>query len=197
MCLAVPGRVIEINDKDMLKMAKVDFSIFLPPAAQDVEFDNSTNGFDSDNVQSAVEEAKEEAAGFFEKLEVQAQDTTTSNGWTTMDGWPQTFPTIREADKQVIINYTANVGQSDKEKAVGSRVQWRVVGSGGWNTIPGSDIRNGVSEDNQFELRTSFNTVTPNTTGQIQVRWQFGQTDNGGTGRIRNALVTIANVVGS
>jgi hydrogenase expression/formation protein HypC len=26
MCLAVPGRVIEINDKDMLKMAKVDFA---------------------------------------------------------------------------------------------------------------------------------------------------------------------------
>ncbi len=26
MCLAVPGRVIEINDKDMLRMAKVDFA---------------------------------------------------------------------------------------------------------------------------------------------------------------------------
>jgi len=26
MCLAVPGRVIEIDNKDMLKMAKVDFA---------------------------------------------------------------------------------------------------------------------------------------------------------------------------
>ena len=26
MCLAVPGRVIEIDDKEMLKMAKVDFA---------------------------------------------------------------------------------------------------------------------------------------------------------------------------
>lgn len=26
MCLAVPGKVIEINDKDMLRMAKVDFA---------------------------------------------------------------------------------------------------------------------------------------------------------------------------
>lgn len=26
MCLAVPGRVIEINDKNMLRMAKVDFA---------------------------------------------------------------------------------------------------------------------------------------------------------------------------
>jgi len=26
MCLAVPGRVIEINNKDMLRMAKVDFA---------------------------------------------------------------------------------------------------------------------------------------------------------------------------
>ena len=26
MCLAVPGRVIEIDEKDMLRMAKVDFA---------------------------------------------------------------------------------------------------------------------------------------------------------------------------
>lgn len=164
------------------------------PVAESVAFDNETNGFDSDNVQDAIEEAKEDAAGSFEELEVQGEDTTTSNSWVTMDGWPQTFPTSRESGKKALINYTANVGQSDKEKAVGSRIQWRTLG-GSWTTIPGSDIRNGVSEDDQYELRTGFNTIVPGSTGQIEVRWQFGQTDNGGTGKIKNAVVTIANVV--
>jgi len=157
-------------------------------------FNNSTNGFDSTNVQDAIEEAKEDAAGSFESLDEQSQSSTTSNGWKTMGGWPQTFPTSREAGAPFLLNYTANVGQRDKEKAVGSRVQWRVVG-GSWTTVQGSDIRNGVSEDDQFELRTGFNIITPGSTGQIQVRWQFGQTDNGGTGRIKNAVITISNIV--
>jgi hypothetical protein len=37
-------------------MIMQDLKLFMPPIASDVEFDNSTNGFTSDNVQSAIEE---------------------------------------------------------------------------------------------------------------------------------------------
>jgi len=37
-------------------MIMQDLKLFIPPIASDVEFDNSTNGFTSDNVQSAIEE---------------------------------------------------------------------------------------------------------------------------------------------
>jgi hypothetical protein len=162
--------------------------------AESVPFDNENNDFEADNVQDAIEEAFEEAAGAFEELEVQPEFTTTTNGWTTMAGWPQTFSS-REAGKKFLLNYTAKVGQSDKEKQVGSRVQWRSGTSGGWTTLPGSTAKDGVSSDDEYQLRTSFNTVTPTSTDVVQVRWQIGQTDDGGTGKIRNAVITIANIL--
>lgn len=163
--------------------------------AEETPFDNETNDFVADDVQAAIEEIKDlidDFQGAFELLEEDGLDTTTSNSWVTMDGWPQTSA-LKTAGGYTI-DYTANVGQSDKEKGVGSRVQYRIGATGSWILLEGSDIRNGISEDDQYELRTSFQNIRLVSDDVIQFRWQFGQTDNGGTGRIRNSAIRISKV---
>ena len=161
--------------------------------AADITFDNATNGFTATQVQAAIEEAKETAIARVESLAVTTQTNTTSNGWVTATGWPLATATLDIAT--YIIDYTCNFTNSDKEKGVGTRVQWRSGTSGSWTEVVGSDIRNGVSEDNQFDLRTGFAEITTTVSDVVQVRWQVGQTDNGGTGRIKNMAVKITRKV--
>lgn len=126
----------------------------------------------------------------FEAFESAAQQSTTSNGWVTKSGYPYT--STPKSAGNFVLNYSAQLGQSDKEKEVGLRVQWRPGTSGTWITLV--DVRNGLSVDDGYELRTGFNIITLATDGVFQVRQQFGQTDEGGTGRIRNAAITIGKV---
>lgn len=148
---------------------------------------------EADNVQDAIEEVFNEAGGGFLVLSVDSEDTTTSNGWTTMDGWPLTSSSLVAGDYE--IDYTAQVGQSDKEKIVGSRVQYREGTSGGWTTLPGSDIREAVSVDDGAQLRTSFQDIVVSTDTVLQFRWQFGQTDDGGTGTIAFSSIKISRII--
>ncbi len=162
----------------------------IPLDADNVFFENVD--FDADNAQDAIVEAKNTATGFFsqEVLESTSQSNTTSNGWVTAGGWPQTSDPKDAGD--YVIDFTAQIGQSDKEKPVGSRVQYRFNGSGSWIKFANSDVRNGLSSDDEFEFRTSFAVLTvPSDGDTIQWRWQFGQTDDGGTGRIRNSAIKI------
>jgi hypothetical protein len=71
-------------------------------------------------------------------------------------------------------------------------VQWRENATGSWTTL--ADIRDAVSVDNQFQVRTGFNEITVSASSTIEVRIQFGQTDDGGTGRIKNAGFTVWKV---
>ena len=126
----------------------------------------------------------------FEAFVSDNTQSTTSNGWVTKDNFPYT--TDVKTAGEYIIDFTAEVGQSDKEKQVGFRVQWRLGTSGSWITL--SDTRNGVSSDDEYALRTGFRQVTLATDTDFQVRLQWGQTDDGGSGLIRNAGIKVGKV---
>lgn len=119
------------------------------------------------------------------------QQSTTSGGWQTKSGYPYT--TTPKTAGDYIINHTAQVGNTDKQKQAGHRVQWRPGTSGAWQTLV--DIRDANSVDNQFQLRTGFNIVTLASDDVFQVRIQYGENDDGGTTRIREANVIIERVL--
>lgn len=126
----------------------------------------------------------------FEAFVSDNNQSTTSNGWVTKSGFPYT--TDVKSAGEYIIDFTAEVGQTDKEKAVGFRVQWRSGTSGTWITL--SDTRNAVSVDDQYALRTGFRQITLAVDTEFQVRLQWGQTDDGGSGLIRNAGIKVGKV---
>lgn len=126
----------------------------------------------------------------FEAYASDNTQSTTSNGWVTKAGYPYT--TEVKTAGQYVIDFTAEVGQTDKEKQVGFRVQWRQGTSGSWVKL--SDTRNGVSTDDEYALRTGFRLVTLPIDTEFQVRLQWGQTDDGGSGLIRNAGIKIGKV---
>lgn len=126
----------------------------------------------------------------FEAFESASQQSTTSNGWVTKSGYPYTTD-VKTAGTYVI-DHTAQVGQSDKEKTVGHRVQYREGTSGTWITL--IDIRDALSTDGAFQVRTGFNLLTLTTDTVFQLRIQWGQTDDGGTGLIKEANIKIGRV---
>lgn len=126
----------------------------------------------------------------FEAFSSDAQENTTSNGWITKSGFPYT--TAVKTQATYVIDHTSQLSNSDAEKQVGYRVQWREGTSGTWITLV--DVRNGVTQDNEWDLRTGFNLVTLSSETEFQVRIQFGQTDEGGTGRIRFSAIKVGKV---
>lgn len=123
----------------------------------------------------------------FEAFESEGEQSTTSNGWVLKSGYPYT--TTSKPPGTYVIDHTVQVGQSDKEKNIGHRVQWRPGTTGSWTTL--LDIRDAVSTDDAFQVRTGFNIVDLPLGGVFQVRIQFGQTDEGGTGKIKEANIKI------
>jgi hypothetical protein len=116
-----------------------------------------------------------------------AQQNTTSNGWVTF----ATFTTDDATDGQWQIQTSFNIGQSDKQKQVGFRLQARDGTSGSWTTIDSLDTLETVGQDDTFTLKSGFGFFThSNGDGVFQIRVQFGQTDEGGTGRLKNVTVT-------
>ena len=126
----------------------------------------------------------------FEAFSDDPQESTTSNGWVTKNNYPYTTDVKTAGD--YVVDFSAQIGQSDKEKTVGFRVQWREGTSGTWITL--ADARNGLSADNGTELRTAFRVITLSTDTEFQIRIQWGQTDDGGTGTIENATIKIGKV---
>lgn len=162
---------------------------WITQVASSLFFDNDGTGFTATNVQDAIIEAQTIAIGL---AEIQAfnddsTQSTTSNGWVTKSNFPWTTAMLPAGD--YVVTFSAELGQSDKEKNVGYRVQWREGTSGTWLDL--TSIVNGLSIDDGYELRTGFRVITVSSTSVIQVRVQFGQTDEGGTGRIRNAGVSV------
>lgn len=165
--------------------------------AESIPFDNDTNGFTADDVQAAIEEAAAsgsippiETLTEFEAFEDSPNQNTASNGWVTKNNYPYTTAVKSAGD--YVIDYSAQIGQSDKEKVVGFRVQFREGTGGSWTTLV--DVRDGLSIDNGYQLRSGFQIITLALSTEFQVRLQWGQTDEGGTGRIRNAAIKIGKV---
>lgn len=160
--------------------------------ADNVFFDNTSNGFVSDNIQGAIEEAQNTGTEFFsqEVLVSATQQETTSNNWVTSTGWPQTSEPKLAGD--YVVDFTAQLGQSQKQKQIGSRLQYRFNATGTWNLLADSEILDALSGVDSFQYRTSFTIlVVPSEGDTIQFRWQFGQTDDGGTGRIKNTAIKL------
>lgn len=152
-------------------------------------FPFSDPDFAADNTKDAILEAKEtaEVFGLVESFSSDATESTTSNNWIVKSGFPYTT-TAKEAG-DYLIDYTAQITQTQKQKAAGFNVQWREGTTGSWTDL--ADIREGVSVDNGYSFRTSFNRVTLASDGVFQVRVRYGQTDDGGTMFIRFVSIKI------
>lgn len=82
-----------------------------------------------------------------------------------------------------MIHHQAELGQTDKQKEVG--YEFVVDGTAR------ADVRDGVSVDNEFQLRSGFWYVLSHPGGTIDIDINFGQTDGGGTSMIQAVRVFI------
>ena len=123
----------------------------------------------------------------YEYFNDEGQSSTTSNGWVTK----LEVTTDDKSGGDYIFAWSAEVGQSDKQKEVGMLVSHRPTGL---TYVDVSDTRNGVSVDGEFAPRTGFVQITDHPGGALDLRIQFGQTDGGGTGFIRNVRIYIFKV---
>ena len=113
---------------------------------------------------------------------------TTSNGWVTNQF--VTTPTLLAGSYQ--LDFTALMGQSVRQRKVGYQVQWRVGTAGAWSDI--IKIFEGVSVEDSFVPRTGFTQITLASDSVIQIRDRFGQTDEGGTGSIKDSGFRITKI---
>lgn len=117
----------------------------------------------------------------YEFFSEESQSNTTSNGWVNK----LNETTSSKPAGTYLIDMHCEVANSDKQKRIGVRLQ--VDGS----TV--GDQRSGVSVDNQYESRRVLYELS-HTGGTIDLDVDFGQTDDGGTGRIRDVRVYIMRV---
>lgn len=125
-----------------------------------------------------------------EEFSSDASESTTSNGWITKSGFPFMSANIKTAG-EFEVAWSSEVGQSTKQKAVGSEFAWREEG-GTWDVL--SDIRAGVATANEYQLRSGFRKVSLAADAKIELRAQWGQTDDGGIGLIRNVTMKIQRI---
>lgn len=130
----------------------------------------------------------------FDDFEELPNQNTTSNGWVqfarfTTRNDDDTADEARPTGRFVAF-VAGQLGQSDKEKKVGFRLQTRTGTSGGWTTREPLNFEDTVGSDNTYKLISGF-AFFEHTDGNepYQIRIQFGQTDDGGTGRLRNVKV--------
>ena len=159
--------------------------------ADAVPFDNSSTALIAENVQDAIEELHEGNINLqFDAFTSVALESTTSNSWVTKATYPYTSPVKPAAT--YMLSHSAIVGQSDKEKEVSHRVQWRQGTSGTWITLV--SVKEAVSVDDGAQMRTGFSPITLTSDTVFQVRIQWGQTDDGGTGTISDAAIWFIKV---
>ncbi len=124
----------------------------------------------------------------FESFFDDALESTTSDGWVTK----LEETTGPKASGRYYVGWSLEAGQSDKEKNIGTRVQ--IDTGSGWIDL--MDIQNGVSVDDQFELRSGFRILddAPAAVGGYDLRVQFGQTYMGGVWHIQNVAIIIYRI---
>ena len=122
---------------------------------------------------------------WFESIESLSNSSTTSNGWVTK----ATHTTTTKVSGIYLVLFNAMVANDEKEKMVGSRFQYR-IGSGSWNNI--NDDRNAQSkEDNRYSSRGGFHVIVLSSDDTLGFRHQYGQTDDGGSGKMKEAKVVV------
>lgn len=127
----------------------------------------------------------------FEGFTSAGEESTTSNAWVTKSGYP--VSTDPKSVGTFKVDFTIQASNSDKEKQIGTRFQYRLNGSGSWITL--GESRNAVSVDDEFQPRTYFVALDiPVEDDFFQFRWQYGQTDDGGTGSVKEANYSLGKV---
>ena len=121
------------------------------------------------------------------------QSSTTSNGW--VDKLLET--TQAKSGGDYYFGWSLEAGQSDKQKAIGTRVQLDLKDGNGYQDV--QDIRNGVATAGEFTPRSGFAILDslPAEPLGYDIRVQFGQTTNGGIGFIQAVSVLIYKIGGT
>lgn len=142
-----------------------------------------------DGTGDVIIEAEDKGFGsWFETFESLNNQNTTSNGWQTK----ATHTTTLKAPGFYAVCFNAMVANDTKKEMVGSRFQWR-IGAGGWNNI--NDDRNAQSEEeNRYSSRGGFVVIPLASADTLSFRHQWGQTDGGGTGKMKEARVIVFKV---
>ena len=86
-----------------------------------IPYNNTTSGLTATDVKSAIDELATnpppiETLTEFEAFSDNTQESTTSNAWVTKNNFPYTTST--KTAGEFVIDYSAQIGQSDKQKTV-------------------------------------------------------------------------------
>jgi len=126
----------------------------------------------------------------FEAFTSDSEESTTSDLFIVKSGFPYT--TVAKTAGDFIIDFTAQVGQSNANKSVSYKVEWREGTSGTWLELALSD--NKFPQADGWDYVTSFRKITLSADGIFQVQITWGNTIDGGTGRIRYAGIKLGKV---
>jgi len=125
----------------------------------------------------------------FDEFFNDTQQSTTSNGWVTYD----TFTTPEAKEPGIYrLDWAVEMGQSKKQKRVGLLIEAREGTSGAFTEF--YDERVALGDDNIFTGVTFFKVFEIVSEDVFQIRVRFGQTSDGGTGRIRNVNIVLFKV---
>lgn len=124
----------------------------------------------------------------FESFFEAPRSTTTSNGWVNK----LSVTTSSRDGGKYYVGWAMEYSQTDKEKRVGTRV--RINYGSGWVKL--MDARNGVSVEDAWDIRSGFFVIDslPAAPGGYGIEVDFGQTDDGGTAKVRNVGVIIYRI---
>jgi len=125
------------------------------------------------------------------ELEAYSDDSvssTTSNDWVTKFS-PQTA--VKEAGNYLLL-HSGQVTNSNNNKKTGYRVQWKPENDSTWITLV-EDIFLFARGDTYLPV-TAVSIIELLSRDQIDVRFQWGETDGGGTGRLKNVSLTVIKV---
>lgn len=148
---------------------------------------------EAEDLQQVLEDLKNIDIKTLTEFEAYTSDTlesTTSNNWVTKTGYP--YITSVKTAGIYVVDFTAEVGQSNANKQVGYRIQWRKVGETVWNDLSETYLQ--FPQANGYFFVTSFRRLDLDVDSAIEIRVQWGQTDDGGAGRIRYAGIKLGKV---
>ena len=126
----------------------------------------------------------------FESFSSAGFESTTSNAYVTKSGYPYTTAVKSAGD--YIIDFTALLSQTNNNRRVAFRVQYREGIAGAWITIFESDYYPSRSGANI--AATSFREITLASDTEFQVQLQWAVTTTGGSGGIEEANIKIGKV---
>lgn len=125
------------------------------------------------------------------ELETYSNDVTSS---TTSDDWVDKLvatSSLKDAGFYLLL-HSAQVTNSNNSKEVGYRTQWKPNNDATYITLLETILT--ISRGEEFQVITGVNIIQLVSADEIDFKSQFGQTDAGGTGRIKNSSVTIIKV---